>query len=102
VQTPVSTPILGVGARADKLYLASRTGVALNGKLTSCTEQSGVATISFFDSHVLGCHVSGGTECTAAQVDFVDTNQTKYTMMSGTFTSKILPDTATCADARAL
>jgi hypothetical protein len=102
VQTPVSTPILGIGARADKLYLASRTGVALNGKLTSCTEQSGLATISFFDSHVLGCHVSGGTECTAAQVDFVDTNQTKYTMMSGTFTSKILPDTATCADARAL
>jgi hypothetical protein len=102
VQTPVATPILGIGARADKLYLASRTGVALNGKMTSCTEQSGSAAISFFDSHVLGCHVSGGTECTAAQVDFVDTNQTKYTMMSGTFTSKILPDTATCADARAL
>jgi hypothetical protein len=102
VQTPVSTPILGIGAKADKLFLASRTGLALTGTLTSCTEQSGTAVISFFDSHVVGCHVSGGDACTPAQIDFVDSNRTKYKMMSGTFTSKIVADATTCADARAL
>jgi hypothetical protein len=101
VQTPVSLPILGAGAKADKLFLASRTGLALTGKLTSCTEQSGTAAITFFDSHVLGCHVSGGDACTPAQIDFVDSNRTKYTMMSGTFTSKFVADAANCADARA-
>ncbi|HEX3697615.1 MAG TPA: hypothetical protein VH374_19745 [Polyangia bacterium] len=102
VQTPVALPLLGVGARADKLYLASRTGVALSGTLTSCTEQAGNATITFFDSHVVGCHVNGGAACTADQINFVDTNRTAYTKMTGTFTSRILADSASCADARGL
>jgi hypothetical protein len=102
VQTPVSLPLLGVGARADKLYLASRTGVALSGTLTSCTEQAGDAAVIFFDSHVVGCHVSGGAACTADQINFVDSNRTAYTKMTGPFTSRILPDGATCADARGL
>jgi hypothetical protein len=102
VQTPVALPLLGVGARADKLYLASRTGVALNGTLTSCTEQAGNAAVTFFDSHVVGCHVTGGAACTADQINFVDSNRTAYTKMTGTFTSRILADGATCADARGL
>jgi hypothetical protein len=101
VQTPVSTPIAGLGPRADRLFLASRTGVGLNGTMTSCTEQSGTVTVRFFDNHVVGCHVSGGSDCTPAQTNFVDSNRTRYTVMGGTFTSRFLADGATCADVRA-
>ena len=100
VLPPVSTPILGIGPKADKVYLASRTAIALSGTVSSCTEQSGTVTVKFFDNHIVGCHVSGGDECTTAQVDFLDTNSTKFTVMGGTFTSKLVPDTASCADAR--
>ena len=43
----------------------------------------------------------GGAACTAAQTDFVDQSRTDYKVMSGTFTSKQLADSATCADVRA-
>jgi hypothetical protein len=101
VQPPVETPILGFGAKADKVYLASRTALSLSGTVTSCTEQAGMVTVKFFDNHVVGCHVNAGAECTPAQVDFIDMNSTQYNVAGGTFTSKVVPDTASCADARA-
>ncbi len=101
VQPPVDTPILGFGAKADKVYLASRTALSLSGAVTSCTEQAGTVTVKFFDNRVVGCHVNGGAECTPAQVDFIDMNTTPYMVAGGTFTSKVVPDTASCADVRA-
>jgi hypothetical protein len=101
VQPPVATAILGLGAKADKIYLASRTAVALTGTVTSCTEQAGTVTVKFFDNHIVGCHVAGGDACTTAQVDFVDTNRTTFTVSGGTFTSKVIADDATCTTARA-
>jgi hypothetical protein len=50
---------------------------------------------------VVGCHVSGGGECSGAQVDFIDMNSSAYNVAGGTFTSVVVPDAATCADARA-
>jgi hypothetical protein len=102
VLPPVSTPILGLGSKADKVYLVSRTAVGLMGTMSSCTEQSGTVNVKWFDNHVVGCHVEGGSECNATQIDFIDTNRTKYTVTGGTFTSKLVPDTITCAEARGM
>jgi hypothetical protein len=101
VAPPTGLGLLGSAPSADKVYLASRTIVSLGGKLTSCTEQAGTATITFFDSHVVGCHVKGGGECTPAQVDFIDQSRTDYKVSTGVFTSKQVAETATCADVRA-
>jgi hypothetical protein len=75
--------------------------VGLNGKLDTCTEQSGTTDVTYFDSHVVGCHIKGGAECTPAQIDFIDTSRTDYKISGGTFKSKQVPDTAACADIRA-
>ncbi len=94
------TATLG-GAKADKLYLATRTVIALKGKLTSCEDISGTATVSNFDNHVVGCHVLNGADCNASQADFVDSSRTIYSPTGATFTAKKLADGATCAAVRA-
>jgi hypothetical protein len=97
VQPPVG--IFG-GGRADKLYLASRTVIALSGALTGCNDIAGTATAQFFDSHVVGCHLAGGADCNATQADFVDSSRTVHKIMSATFTAKVIPDTNECAAVR--
>jgi hypothetical protein len=101
VAPPTSIGLLGSAPSADRVYLASRTIVALAGKIDSCTEQSGTATITFFDSHVVGCRIKGGGDCTAPQIDFVDQSRTNYKVSTGVFNSKQVKDDATCADVRA-
>jgi hypothetical protein len=100
VNPPLS--ILGAsGAKADQVYLATRTEVNTDGAFTSCLDQSGKTTTKYLDQHVVGCHVEGGGECTAAQAKFLDDNRTAFTVTGGTYLAKIVPDTATCADVRA-
>jgi hypothetical protein len=43
-----------------------------------------------------------GATCNAAQTDFVDVNRTIYVAAPGTFKASILPEGATCSDARAI
>jgi hypothetical protein len=96
------TSILGqAGAIADQVYLVTRTAVALDGAMTSCTEQAGTVEVPFFDNHVVGCHVYNGDECDATQADFIDTNRTIFEVVSATYTARFMDDTATCADVRA-
>jgi hypothetical protein len=109
--TPLSTagyvlpPVDGLAtARADQVYIVSRNQFALAATWTSCTDQTGMATARFFDNHVVGCHVSGGSACTSgstnSQAGFLDSNRTVYAPQSGaTFVAKILPSAAVCADA---
>jgi len=92
---------LGIGSRADKVYLVIRHVVSAMLTRTSCDEASGPATFMHFDNHVIGCHVSGGAACSASEVKFIDDNRTIYAVTSGTMTTKIVPDGATCADVRA-
>jgi hypothetical protein len=87
--------------KADRLYLASRTVIALSGALTACREISGTATTQFFDSHVVGCRLESGADCSAGQADFVDSSRTVHKIGSGAFTAKVIADTATCAEVRA-
>jgi hypothetical protein len=99
VNPPLS--ILGAaGSKADQVYLATRTEVNLDGAFTSCIDQSGKATTKFLDQHVVGCHVEGGAECTAAEAKFLDDNRTAFTVTGGTYVAKIVADTATCSDVR--
>lgn len=98
----VAPPVSIVGPGADQVHLVTRTAYALEGTVTSCTDLSGTATLTFFDNHVVGCRTVEGDTCTAAQADFLDANRTIYQSMPGTFTAKILDEAATCADARAI
>jgi hypothetical protein len=102
VLPPLIPPLIGAPPTADQVYMVSRTAMGLSGTLTSCTEQSGTVTVTFFDNHIVGCHVTGGDDCAAADVDFLDANRTMITATGGTFTSKLVPDTTTCADARGM
>jgi hypothetical protein len=100
VQPPTGIDLLRRPPPADQVYIASRTIIGLDGMLTSCTEVSGTAKVDFFDSHVVGCHVRDGAECTPDQIDFVDQARTIYRVNGATFTAKQVPETATCADVR--
>jgi hypothetical protein len=94
---------------ADNLYLVSRNEIALSGTIGSdCTTASGTATVSVFQNHVLGCHDSSSASIpncstTSGILDgpgFIDANRTVFVPGSATFTSKKMPDNATCADVR--
>jgi hypothetical protein len=89
------------GARADEVYVATRTMIALAGTRTSCTQASGTADVTHVDSHVVGCHVKDGATCTEAQAKFVDDNQPKFTIKSAKYEMVQVPAGATCADVRA-
>ena len=104
---------------ADRLYIVFRTEVALTETRVSCTASSGTATVSLFDSHVVGCHVTAGSSsaagpCSSDQVQFLDDTRTVYGFDSssgdviskahpvvGTAATISLAAGATCAQARA-
>jgi hypothetical protein len=101
VQPPTGLGLFGSAPSADLVYIASRSVIGLDGMFTSCADLSGTARVAAFDSHVVGCHVKGGGECSANQTDFVDQNRTIYRVTGATFTAKQVPETASCADVRA-
>jgi hypothetical protein len=88
--------------RVDKLFLAIRTVMTLRSESAGCPESDqGTADVTMFDSHVIGCHVAGGSDCSVAERDFVDANRTVYKILDAHYTTKRVSDTATCADVRA-
>jgi hypothetical protein len=101
VLPPTELGFLGAAPSADKVYLVSRQAMTLKGKRSACDAHSGTAMVASFDNHVLGCHISGGAECSAKQADFVDTNRMKYVAKSATYEAKVVADDASCADVRA-
>jgi hypothetical protein len=96
------TSILGqLGPVTDLVYLVTRTTAGHNATLSSCTEASGTSEVTYFDNHVVGCHVYNGDECDETQADFIDSNRTIYVVSSATSTAKFIDDSASCADVRA-
>jgi hypothetical protein len=88
-------------ARATELYMAVRQVRTFAGTLTTCTQQSGAATISRQDSLVFGCLRSGGGDCSTTQRDFLDDNRPTYNVpVNGTYTMVKVADGATCATVR--
>ena len=43
----------------------------------------------------------GGDDCSPTEVNFIDQNRTIYEIVSATAETKIVAETATCADVRA-
>jgi hypothetical protein len=88
-------------ARADALYMVLRSSVGVTASIGSCSEASGSASVSRLDSHVVGCHVQGGGDCTASQANLVDANRPVYSVGSATFRAVRVDGAATCKDVRA-
>jgi len=98
-------PPLGIdpsGPRAEKLFLATRTVVELQGTRDTCTSAKGKALVTKFDNHVVGCLATGGAACTPDQVDFIDANRVIYEIGEATYEMKQIPEGATCAEVRKL
>jgi len=87
--------------RVDLVYIVVRQVTSAMLTRTACDQASGSATFAHFNNHVVGCHVMGGADCVASEINFVDTNRTIYQVASATAETKVIADTATCADVRA-
>jgi hypothetical protein len=87
--------------RADALYMGLRSVASLTSPLANCTQASGGASVTALDSHVLGCHLVGGGECSASQAAFADANRTVFTTTSATFQAAKLTGAAKCPEVRA-
>jgi hypothetical protein len=94
-------PGLFSNAEIDALYLATRVTMSLSGTRDTCSTATGVAIVQHLDTHVVGCHIKGGSDCSASQTDFVDDNNEPFLVDTATFTMIELSSTATCAGARA-
>jgi len=88
-------------ARADKLYIVVRQVTSAMLTRTACDQTSGSATFAYLNNHVVGCHVMGGVDCMPNDVNFIDQNRTIYEITGATAQTKIIAETATCADVRA-
>jgi hypothetical protein len=100
VLPPTALGLGGLAPAAETVFLVSSNVITLRGPRTSCDAFTGEATVSAFDSHVVGCIVKGGAECTDRQIDFVDQNRMKYQPKTATFSAKRIAATATCDDVR--
>jgi hypothetical protein len=87
--------------RADRVDIATRNVFMITATRSACDAAAGPVTVAHFDSHVVGCHVSGGSDCTPNQASFVDQNRTIYQAGTSTIAIKAVAATATCADVRA-
>ena len=88
-------------ARVDKVYIVSRNTVSAMATRNACDTTTATLNFTHFDNHVVGCHVMGGSDCMPSDTNFVDQNRTIYQVGTAMATSKIVADTATCADVRA-
>src|SRR6185436_19263010 len=92
-QPPVCLPLF-CQDRADKLYLAVRSVLELNGQRDSCEHASGQVTVHKFDAAVIGCHVAGKQNCTSAETDFVAGNAMKFKLASASYQMQKMTDAA--------
>ncbi|HEX3769971.1 MAG TPA: hypothetical protein VHV30_03865 [Polyangiaceae bacterium] len=92
----------GKSARADKAYLAARVVTSVSATIgANCAGISGTATVSNFDTHILGCEIAGGTtDCTQTQSDFTDTYRPAYVAGAATLSMVRVAAGASCATVR--
>ena len=107
IPTGIPAPFQPI-VRANKLYLAIRQVTVVSGTLTDCDHMTGTVSIPqisskyAIDSHVMGCALTAGGDCTSTQASFVDNTQPVFTPSGTTdFQSVRLPTGASCADVRA-
>lgn len=95
-------PPLDVGRtlRADVGYSALRLVFSGTGTVTSCSQLDGNVTFSHFETHILGCHVAGGSTCTDTQRDFIDANRPLHSAGGSTYQAIKVPANTTCSQIR--
>ena len=91
----------GQAPAADRVYVVSRQGIAIDGTRTACDAHSGGADVSFFDNHVVGCRLETGDECDELQTDFVDQSRMMYEVTGAKYEAQQVDDGASCSDIRA-
>jgi hypothetical protein len=91
-----------IATRSDQPYVASRVAFSLNGTLSSCTQSTGSGTFTHIDTRIFACRESGGSACSTAEANFLDSNCVGYTMPStATYTLVKVANGASCATIRA-
>ncbi len=99
--------------RANELYIVVRQVSSLSGAASGCSHISGTVSIPKIpptptgkygiDSHIIGCELVGGGNCTSAQASFADGTQPVFSPSGpATFTSVRIAGTTTCASIRQL
>ncbi len=106
-------PVDILASRANQLFIVIRQVTQLSGAATDCDHISGTTTIPkipntasgkyAIDSHVVGCNLVAGGNCSASQTSFIDGTQPVFSpSAAATFASARMPTGATCADVRTM
>lgn len=91
-----------IATRADQPYAASRVSFSLSGTVSSCTQSSGTGTFTHIDTRIFGCRRDTGSQCSASDATFLDSNCLNYNMpSSATYTLVKVANGASCAAVRA-
>lgn len=106
-------PVDVLSDRANQLFIAIRQVTQLAGAAVDCNHLSGMTTIPkipntssgkyAIDSHVIGCNLVAGGQCSGGQITFIDDTQPVFSPSgSATFSSVRMTSSATCSDVRTM
>ena len=89
--------ILNSDARAEALFVASRTILEFEGVVNDCDSAGGNVVMSM-ENHTVGCHVQGGGDCTSQQTTTLDNNLPVFAVQAGVFQLERLPTGSSCSE----
>ena len=107
-------PVDVLESRANQLFVSIRQVTSLSGTATDCNHIAGTVSIPkiqdstgsakyAIDSHVIGCNLVAGGQCSASQVSFIDGTQPVFSPSgSATFTSVRMKTATSCGDVRSM
>jgi hypothetical protein len=100
--------------RANQLFVVIRQVTQLSGAATDCNHVAGTTTIPqitdasgtpkyAIDSHVIGCNLIAGGQCSSSQISFIDGTQPVFSPSgNASFTSVRMKSGTTCSDVRSM
>lgn len=86
--------------RSDRGYYAARVVFSARGTVLSCDEIQGQAMVPRVDTHLVGCSLVGGGECSTLQRDTLDGLRPLFSLDDATYRAIKVGDHATCQTAR--
>jgi hypothetical protein len=95
-----SLPLVDGTHQSDQAYLATRLALSTSGAFSDCSDGSGTVTVTHFDTHIIGCHVSGGAACTTTQSNTDDANRPPYAATTGTIAFVKIAPGSSCMTVR--
>ncbi len=99
--------------RADQLFVVIRQVTQLNGAASDCNHFTGMTTIPkipnntsgkyAIDSHIVGCNLAAGGQCSSSQISFIDGTQPVFSPSgNASFSSVRVKSGTTCSDVRSM